>query len=313
MSAPLLSVSDLCVTATTGGRTQTLVDTVSFTLDRGQILAIVGESGSGKSMTAKALMGLLPPRIAATGTALFRGTDLLASGATQPRGTGIGLIFQEPMTALNPVLTIGEQLTEAMITHGMTTLSGARERAIDMLGRVGIPAPKHRMKQYPHELSGGMRQRVMIAMMMLLEPEILIADEPTTALDVTVQAQILDLLRDIVRETGIGLILITHDMGVVAETAHEVLVMRAGKTVESSPVAGLFAAPKADYTKALLAAVPRLDQPGVGKDTSGEPAFLTVRSVSKTFHARKGPFSSEPATRALDDVTLDICHRETLA
>ena len=216
MSTPLLSVRGLSIALGADTRPASLVQDVSFDVSSGQILSIVGESGSGKSMTAKAIMGLLPPKASASGTAMFRGQNLLAKNAAQPRGTGIGLIFQEPMTALTPVLTIGSQLTEAMVFHGLANTSAAHRRAAEMLDRVGIPNPAQRMRQYPHELSGGMRQRVMIAMMMLLEPDILIADEPTTALDVTVQAQILDLLREIVFDTKIGLILITHDMGVVA-------------------------------------------------------------------------------------------------
>ena len=246
MSA-LLSVKDLSVSL--GGKT--LVDKISFDVAPGEVLSIVGESGSGKSMTAKALMGLLPPKASATGTAMFDGANLLARDTQTLRGTGIGLIFQEPMTALTPVLTIGLQLTEALESHGLCSKAEARRRAIEMLDRVGIPEPSARMHQYPHELSGGMRQRVVIAMMMLLGPRVLIADEPTTALDVTVQAQILDLLRQIVHETQIGLILITHDMGVVAEMADHVLVMKAGKAEELGPANELFASPTAAYTRAL--------------------------------------------------------------
>ncbi|SNR53359.1 dipeptide ABC transporter ATP-binding protein [Puniceibacterium sediminis] len=316
MSA-LLAVRDLSVTLRSGGEARMLAQDVSFDVARGQILSIVGESGSGKSMTAKALMGLLPPNATVSGEAWFRGANLLAKGSAPCRGTGIGLIFQEPMTALTPVLTIGTQLTEAMVVLGLADPAEARRRAIAMLDRVGIPAPDRRMRQYPHELSGGMRQRVMIAMMMLLEPEILIADEPTTALDVTVQAQILDLLRDIVRDTRIGLILITHDMGVVAETAQDVLVMKAGRTIEAGPVARIFTAPSAPYTRALLDAVPRLDRPGSSAGmVAGAAAGKTLLSaghVSKTFHARAGLFASGLATRALDDVSLDIRQGETLA
>ncbi len=313
MSAALLSVRNLSVRLGADGRGPALVDGIDFELDHGRILSIVGESGSGKSMTAKALMGLLPPKTVVSGEAWFRGANLLAKGATPPRGTGISLIFQEPMTALTPVLTIGTQLTEAMVVRGRIDPRSASERAVAMLDRVGIPAPGLRMTQYPHELSGGMRQRVMIAMMMLLEPEVLIADEPTTALDVTVQAQILDLLRDIVNDTRIGLILITHDMAVVAETADDVLVMRAGRAVEASPVARLFAAPSEPYTRALLEAVPRLDAPGVSARQIGGDTVLSARGVSKTFHARAGLFVKGPATRALDDVSLDIRQGETLA
>ncbi|MEM8871393.1 MAG: ABC transporter ATP-binding protein, partial [Pseudomonadota bacterium] len=261
MSA-LISVRDLAVSI----GTRPLVEGISFDLGPGEVLCLVGESGSGKSMTAKALMGLLPPKAAATGQAIFEGADLLAPAARTPRGTGIGLIFQEPMTALTPVLTIGLQLTEALESHGLCGRAEAYSRAVAMLDRVGIPKAKMRMRQYPHELSGGMRQRVVIAMMMLLGPRVLIADEPTTALDVTVQAQILDLLRKIVSETQIGLILITHDMGVVAEMADRVLVMKSGQLEEFGTAEEVFAAPKAAYTRALLDAVPRIDSENIRDD-----------------------------------------------
>ena len=255
----LLKVNDLTVTLGVGANQQRLVEQVGFTLEAGQILSIVGESGSGKSLTAKAIAGLLPPAVKASGEVIFRRQNLLSEEVSSPLGTGIGLVFQEPMTALTPVLTVGLQLTEAMLFHGLADRAEANARAIEMLERVGIPAAAARMSQYPHELSGGMRQRVMIAMMMLLQPQILIADEPTTALDVTVQAQILDLLRDIVTETGIGLILITHDMGVVAELADDVLVLRRGAVVEAGTTQRIFASPEQPYTQELLAAVPRLD------------------------------------------------------
>lgn len=307
MSA-LLSVNDLSVSLE--GRT--LVDSIAFDLQQGEVLCIVGESGSGKSMTAKALMGLLPPKAAAQGEAMFDGANLLAAEATPPRGTGIGLIFQEPMTALTPVLTIGLQLTEALETHGLCQKDEAYERAVAMLERVGIPEPETRMRQYPHELSGGMRQRVVIAMMMLLGPRVLIADEPTTALDVTVQAQILDLLREIVRDTQIGLILITHDMGVVAEMADHVLVMKAGKAEEFGEVAEIFSAPKAAYTRDLLDAVPRIDSVTTCDDVASD-VLLSARNISKTFKIRGSLFGGQTGQKALDDVSLDIKRGETLA
>lgn len=304
----LLSVKDLSVTL--GG--QTLVDGISFDLSPGEVLSIVGESGSGKSMTAKALMGLLPPKAGATGTAMYDGANLLAPGSRTLRGTGIGLIFQEPMTALTPVLTIGLQLTEALESHGICSKGEAQRRAIDMLDRVGIPDPAARMRQYPHELSGGMRQRVVIAMMMLLGPRVLIADEPTTALDVTVQAQILDLLREIVRETQIGLILITHDMGVVAEMADYVLVMKAGQAEELGSVGDLFASPRADYTRDLLDAVPRIDAVSTRSGTDAQ-TLLSVRNITKSFQTRGALFKSGTAHRALNDVSLEVRRGETLA
>ncbi|SMX22523.1 ABC transporter ATP-binding protein [Boseongicola aestuarii] len=313
MSSVLLSVRDLSVTHGSGTRAVPLVHSVNFDLARGQILSIVGESGSGKSMTSKALMGLLPPNVTATGEAQFRGANLLDKNIAPPRGTGIGLIFQEPMTALTPVLTIGMQLTEAMVVHGLADARDAKARAIQMLERVGIPNPKQRMTQYPHELSGGMRQRVMIAMMMLLEPDILIADEPTTALDVTVQAQILDLLRDIVRDTDVGLILITHDMGVVAEMAEDVMVMKAGRVVEAGSVHQIFQAPGDAYTRALLDAVPSVETASVDSKPTDSQALLSIRHLSKTFSGGRAFGIAASVTRAVDDVSLDIMPGETLA
>ncbi|MEO9651365.1 MAG: ABC transporter ATP-binding protein [Roseobacter sp.] len=307
MSA-LLSVKDLSVALDD----KALVERISFDLAPGEVLSIVGESGSGKSMTAKALMGLLPPKASTTGTAIFGGADLLAPDAKTPRGTGIGLIFQEPMTALTPVLTIGLQLTEALESHRLCSKDEARRRAINMLERVGIPDPPARMRQYPHELSGGMRQRVVIAMMMLLGPRVLIADEPTTALDVTVQAQILDLLKEIVSETQIGLILITHDMGVVAEMADHVLVMKSGKVEELGPVAELFASPVAAYTRDLLDAVPRIDVVSTRVEPEAQ-TLLSVHNITKTFQTRGALFKAGAAHRALDDVSLEVRRGETLA
>ena len=304
----LLSVRDLSVTL--GG--DTLVEGISFDLRSGEVLSIVGESGSGKSMTAKSLMGLLPPKATASGSALFDREDLLSPHASPPRGTGIGLIFQEPMTALTPVLNIGLQLTEALESHGMCDANEARRRAIVMLDRVGIPEPDVRMRQYPHELSGGMRQRVVVAMMMLLGPRILIADEPTTALDVTVQAQILDLLREIVTETQIGLILITHDMGVVAEMADNVLVMKSGRTEEYASAAQMFATPAAQYTRSLLDAVPSIDKANEREQLVTD-TVLTAREITKTFRKRGALFARHDPHKALDGVSLDIKRGETLA
>ncbi len=241
------------------------VDGVDLSLDRGETLGVVGESGCGKSVLSLSIMRLVPPpgRIAA-GRIRFEGTDLLglpAPAMRAMRGNRIAMIFQEPMTSLNPVFTVGRQITEAMRAHdpslGARTL---RSRAIAALGRVRIPAPERRFEEYPHQLSGGMRQRVMIAMALACQPDLLIADEPTTALDVTVQAEILALLGELQREAGMAIILITHDLGVVAEVADRVAVMYAGRIVEEAPTAALFDDPQHPYTLGLLGSIPRLDQ-----------------------------------------------------
>jgi peptide/nickel transport system ATP-binding protein len=262
-STPLLDVRDLVTEVATSNGPRPIVDGLSFTLERGKTLCIAGESGSGKSMTALSLMGLLPRPMArvASGSALFKNRDLFdlpGEAMRQVRGREIGMIFQEPMTSLNPVLTIGRQLTEAITAHAVLSGTETRARALALLDQVQIPEAARRLGQYPHELSGGMRQRVMIAIALSQAPDILIADEPTTALDVTVQAQILDLIRLLQRDTGTAVILITHDMGVVAEMADDVLVMKNGGQVEAGPVRTIFASPVAPYTRALLDAVPRL-------------------------------------------------------
>jgi peptide/nickel transport system ATP-binding protein len=240
------------------------VDGVSFALDAGRTLGLVGESGCGKSVTALSIMGLVPApagRIVA-GSIRFEGADLLKLSATELRelrGDRLSMIFQEPMTSLNPAFTVGEQIVEGILRHRRSSREEARSRAIEMLRRVHIPSPEQRFDDYPHRLSGGMRQRVMIAMALACEPKLLIADEPTTALDVTIQAQILDLMRALREETGTAIILITHDLGVVAELADEVAVMYSGRIVERAPVATLFARPQHPYTVGLLGSIPRLD------------------------------------------------------
>ena len=259
----VLDVEALAVAVNTEAGLRPLVTDLSFRLDRGETLAIAGESGSGKSITALAIMGLLPPpavRVTAGRIRLDR-TDLLTlpeRGLRTIRGNRIAMIFQEPMSSLNPVLTIGRQLTEAIEAHVPLGRAEARARATQALRAVRLSEPERRMAQYPHELSGGMRQRVMIAMAIALKPQVLIADEPTTALDVTVQREVLDLLRDLQAELGTSIILITHDMGVVAEMADRVIVMQSGRMVEQAPVRTLFEAPREPYTRALLAAVPRM-------------------------------------------------------
>ena len=263
--APLLSVRDLTIVFGSRADLRPAVDGLSFDLMSGETLAIVGESGSGKSVSAMSLLQLLPrpPAVIRAGTATFGGEDLLSlteKKINRIRGAAISMIFQEPMTSLNPVLTIGRQLSEVVVTHQGLSETEARLRALTMLERVRIADPERRLKQYPHQLSGGMRQRVMIAMALACEPRILIADEPTTALDVTIQAQILDLIRDLKREFHTAVILITHDMGVVAEMAERVIVVRAGRKLEEGPVEDIFDRPQHEYTRALLRAVPRLGE-----------------------------------------------------
>jgi len=240
------------------------VDGISFSIDPGRTLGIVGESGCGKSVTALSIMGLVPrpPGRIAGGEILFDGVDLLqlsAAALRELRGNRISMIFQEPMTSLNPVLTVGEQITEGILRHRTMSRDAAKELAIEMLRMVHISSPEERFGDYPHRLSGGMRQRVMVAMALACKPKLLIADEPTTALDVTIQAQILDLMRTLREETGTAIILITHDLGVVAELADDVAVMYAGRIVERATVAALFAEPQHPYTVGLLGSIPRLD------------------------------------------------------
>jgi peptide/nickel transport system ATP-binding protein len=239
------------------------VDGVSFSVAAGETLAVVGESGCGKSVTSLSILRLIPspPGRIVAGSIKFEGRDLLAlseRGMREIRGNEISMIFQEPMTSLNPVLTIGRQIAETLIVHRGLSADAADARAIEMLRLVGIPEPAQRIAQYPHELSGGMRQRVMIAMALACGPKLLIADEPTTALDVTVQAQILDLMRELKAKTATAIILITHSLGVVAEMAQRVVVMYGGRKVEEAPVAALFKQPRHPYTRALLGSVPRL-------------------------------------------------------
>ena len=259
---PLLSLRDVRVTFRTADGTITPVDGVSFDIARGETLALVGESGCGKSLTALTILRLIEPpgRIEPGGQILFEGRDILTLGDKELRsirGRQVAMIFQEPMTALNPVYCAGEQIAEVVRTHGDGSRKDAWDKAVAMLGAVGIPSPEIRAKQFPHQLSGGMRQRVMIAMALVMNPSLLIADEPTTALDVTIQAQLLDLLREAQKARGASMLLITHDLGVVAESAQRVAVMYAGQIVEEAPVRSLFAEPQHPYTLGLMAAMPR--------------------------------------------------------
>ena len=260
MSA-VLSVRDLTVEFPTPDGVVSAVNGVGFDLAAGETLAILGESGSGKSVTAQAVMGLIerPGRVTA-GSVVFGDRDLLAASAEdrrRVRGSGLAMVFQDPLTALNPVWSVGFQIGELFRVHRGLSRRDARLRAVELLERVRIPAAAARVGEYPHQFSGGMRQRVMIAMALALDPKVLIADEPTTALDVTVQAQILELLDELRAETGMGLLLITHDLGVVAETAHRVAVMYAGRVVETGPTEAVLSDPRHPYTEGLLASVPR--------------------------------------------------------
>ncbi|ATH95243.1 peptide ABC transporter ATP-binding protein [Bacillus glycinifermentans] len=264
MQKKILEVDNLHVSFSTYGGAVKAVRGVSFDLYEGETFAIVGESGCGKSVTSQSIMQLLPKHSAVItdGSIRFKGKDLCHLPEKEMRairGAEISLIFQDPMTALNPTLTVGDQLTEAILQHRDVTKDEAKKAVISMLELVGIPNPKERLKQYPHQFSGGMRQRIVIAMALICEPEILIADEPTTALDVTIQAQILELFKDIQRKTGVAIILITHDLGVVAQTADRIAVMYAGKIAETGTRADIFYQPQHPYTKGLLKSVPRLD------------------------------------------------------
>jgi peptide/nickel transport system ATP-binding protein len=260
MSDALLEVTDLSVRFRTDEAPVQAVDGLSFTLHEREILAIVGESGCGKSVTALSVLGLLPPSADITsGSIRFAGTDLSdlsPSELRDVRGKDISMVFQEPMTSLNPVLRIGRQVTEVLRRHEGMSRAAARERAVELLSLVGIPAPERRIDDYAHQMSGGMRQRVMIAMALACNPKVLFADEPTTALDVTIQAGILDLMRDVRDRFGTAIVLITHDLGVVADMADRAIVMYAGRKVEESPIDDIFANPQHPYTMGLLGAVP---------------------------------------------------------
>jgi oligopeptide transport system ATP-binding protein len=268
----LLEIVDLEVEFASQGRTVRAVDRVSLTLERGETLGIVGESGSGKSITAMSIMRLVPvpPGRYAGGRILFEGRDLLTApdaDLRRVRGKEIAMIFQDPMTSLNPVLTVGRQITEVLETHMGLSAAAARTRAGELLDLVGIPSAARRLDDYPHHFSGGMRQRVMIAMAVACRPKLLIADEPTTALDVTIQAQILDILRNLQKELGMALMLITHDLGVVAGMADRVAVMYGGRVVEDGPTDAVFETPRMPYTMGLLSSIPRLDGGGAKRLT----------------------------------------------
>ncbi|GHB19895.1 ABC transporter ATP-binding protein [Streptomyces xanthochromogenes] len=263
----LLEVRDLQVEFKTRDGVAKAVNGVNYSVEAGETLAVLGESGSGKSVTAQAVMGILdmPPGRIAGGEILFQGRDLLKLKEDERRkirGSEMAMIFQDALSSLNPVLSVGEQLSEMFTVHRGMSRKDGKAKAVELMDRVRIPAAKERVGQYPHQFSGGMRQRIMIAMAMALEPSLIIADEPTTALDVTVQAQVMDLLAELQRELNMGLILITHDLGVVADVADKIAAMYAGRIVEQAPVHEIYKAPAHPYTKGLLESIPRLDQKG---------------------------------------------------
>ena len=307
MHDPLLSIEDLTTVFDTADGPAVAVDGVSLAVGRGQTLAVVGESGCGKTVLALSALGLVtPPGRVASGHAFFDGRDLPALPERERRtirGRRVSMIFQEPMTALNPVLTIGDQVSEPARVHGGMSRRQALSAAEAMLAQVGLPDPGRRLAAYPHELSGGQRQRVMIAMALILSPELLIADEPTTALDVTVQRQILDLMLELTRARGTAIVLVTHNLGVVAQTADAVAVMYSGRLVEKSPVAALFAEPLHPYTRGLLASLPRLDAPKRGlTPIPGMVPSLFARPDGCHFHPRC-PRAFAPCRRDIPPLT----------
>ena len=291
MDTPLLQVKNLCTSFNVDAGEVRAVNGISFTLDKGKVLGIVGESGSGKSVTAYSIMRILvePGKIVG-GEILFNGEDIVKYSKKQMRefrGKRVSIIFQDPMTSLNPTFTIGNQLREAILLHTDRNRAEANARALEMLQLVGVNEPEKRLKQYPHELSGGMRQRVMIAMALACEPDILIADEPTTALDVTIQAQILELMKDLQKKMGMAIIMITHDLGVIADMCDEIIVMYAGRVCERGTVDEIFYNPRHEYTKGLLRSIPTLNG---GHDKlipiAGSPVDLTNLPKGCAFASR---------------------------
>ncbi|EAR25393.1 ABC transporter, ATP-binding protein [marine actinobacterium PHSC20C1] len=318
----IVEIKNLEVTFATDGGDVKAVDNVSLTLAPGEVLAIVGESGSGKSVTAKSVLGLLPETAVARGAILLNGKDVVGMSGKrlrELRGVDVAMVFQEPSLALNPVFTVGWQIAEGLRAHGKVNKKQARVKAIEILRKVGIPEPEKRVDYYPHQFSGGQKQRVVIAMALVLEPELIVADEPTTALDVTVQAEILDLLRRCRDEFGAAIILITHNMGIVADLSDRVAVMYQGKLVEEAPAQELFDSAKHPYTQKLLAAVPRVgtgaaraaarvvDRQEAGGDAQVEPVVVAT-DLRISFPGRFG----QPAFRAVDGVSFSISPGEVL-
>jgi len=313
--SPLLSIRDLSVSFRHGGRETLAVDHVSFDIGKGETMALVGESGSGKSVTALSVLKLLPYPAARhpSGRIVFKDRDLLPlteRDMQRVRGDDITIIFQEPLSSLNPLHTIEKQIGEILLLHRGLTGKPARARTLEVLSQVGIPDPESRLKCYPHQLSGGQRQRVMIAMALANEPDLLIADEPTTALDVTIQAQILALLNDIQKRLGMSLLFITHDLGIVRKIAQRVCVMKAGRIVEQGDVEQVFAAPAHPYTRALLAAEPKLDP---APPRPGAPLLLEAKDLKVWFPIRRGVLRSTVGhIKAVDGVSIALRKGETL-
>jgi peptide/nickel transport system ATP-binding protein len=310
----LVSVEDLHVEFHTDAGVVKAVDGVTWSIDPGETLAIVGESGSGKSVSAMAIMGLVPqPPAKITGRILFRGRDLLTASEDELRslrGRDISMIFQDPLTALNPVFKVGHQVAEVIQAHEKIGKVPARKRAVDLLAEVGIPNPKQRAQEFPHQYSGGMRQRAMIAMALALDPALLLADEPTTALDVTVQAQIMSLLRKLQDERGTAIVLITHDLGVVAGHADRVIVMYAGKIAEAAGADAVYHAPRHPYTLGLLTSLTRLDRRRTERlnPIPGQPPSLIRVPPGCPFHPRC-PFATEICSQEMPPLTGGAAHR----
>ncbi len=315
MTSPLLSVRDLSVAFTQGGRTTTAVDHISFDIGKGETVAVVGESGSGKSVSALSVLKLLPypPASHPSGQILLGGKDLLAMderALRQVRGNRVTMIFQEPMTSLNPLHTIEQQIAEILALHRGLRDNAARKRTLELLNEVGIRDPEKRLGAYPHQLSGGQRQRVMIAMALANEPELLIADEPTTALDVTVQAQILELLDELKRRNGMSMLFITHDLGIVRKIADRVCVMTQGRIVETGPTAEIVAHPQHEYTRHLLSAEPKGRPPQV---RPGAETVMTGRDIKVWFPIRRGFFRrTVDNVKAVDGIDIEVRAGQTI-
>ncbi|GGG42719.1 ABC transporter ATP-binding protein [Chelatococcus composti] len=314
-TTPLLQVENLSIELPAGLDRKYAVENLSYTLNAGEILCVVGESGSGKSMTANAIMGLLPSYLKpSSGRILLKGRDLLAMSEAElarERGRTVSMIFQEPLSALNPLMTVGDQIAEVMLVHGEGDAASREQRVLELLDYVGLPDPASLRHSYPFRLSGGQRQRVMIAMALALEPAMLIADEPTTALDVTTQAQILDLIRRIQRAKGMGVLFITHDFGVVADIADKVVVMEKGLVVEQGTADEVLNRPKHPYTRRLIAAVPHPDENATRADADGD-VLLEVRGLRKTYRSGGGLFTRPRIVKAVDDVSFTLRRGETL-
>ena len=315
---PLLEINDLHIQLPGGADRTYAVEGLSLSVNRDEILCLVGESGSGKSMTAKAVLGLLPPRVdIAMGQINFKGEDVTKvtpRRLRQIRGSEISMVFQEPMTALNPLMTVGRQIEELIVAHAKLSAKERRTRILELIESVHLPNPERIIDSYPHELSGGQRQRAMIAMALILEPEMLIADEPTTALDVTTQAQILKLIKELQAKHRTGVLYITHDFGVVADIADRIAVMQHGKLVEIGTADEILNTPRHPYTRSLIAAVPGME-PVTVRPVLTEEKVLQISGLGKTFHARTkllGPKSSKNDVRAVHDISLDLRKGETL-